>query len=202
MKKIILLICSLISMQTFGQTSPKFDLVSSTCSLVSPPPADTLTYNFQGDTLTIKIIKYGHCCAKPNTTILLIADTIKFTIQDTASTICTCDCPFEYSYRLYGFTGNLYVTEAFNKTYIIKRIINSIQTYPSFKPGFERTGRILKVLHLNYDFRINVYDLKGSLKYSLFHDTIDLNTLNLKSGIYLFQLNIKGEQLTEKVYIE
>lgn len=201
MKKLTFLICIFLSMQSSGQSFTSFDLLSHSCSFMSPPPANNLTYNFKGDTLDIQIIQYGHCCQKPSTTIDLAADTIKFSIQDTSSTICACDCKYEYNYRLYGFTGNLYVAQAFSKTYIIDRTLNSIQTYSQI-PTFEKKGNILKINHLNKHFKVNIYDLKGNLIHSLKSATIDLTTLNLKTGIYLFQVRLKDSQVTKKIFIE
>lgn len=192
-----ILLPSTINCQNFTS----FEVISYDCSSLGPPAPDTLIYSFTNDTLNIRIIKWGHACAKPNTIIDLAFDTIKFIIQDTATIFCTADCMFEYTYSLYGFPGNFYIAEVFEKNYVIDRTVNKLhEKIP--RPFFEKQGNIIKLNNLNSDFKVNIYDIRGSLNHSYSSKVFNTSTLKLTEGIYFFQILFSGEQITQKIFID
>jgi hypothetical protein len=201
MKKFFLVVGILITGLGYSQTFSAFELLSHGCVSMNPPPKDTLTYYFNNDTLYITVIKYGHCCYRPHTSIMLNQDTISFSIPDTSTVFCTCDCQYGFHYRLYGFPGNLYYASAFGKNYIIDRALSGLQEHIQ-KPVFGREGNTIRVLISNSDLKVNILDLKGELKYTTSRKEIDLNRLNLVPGVYLFQCVTPDQRVSQKFFIE
>lgn len=200
---VLLFFTSIIKSQNIVQ----HDLVSSKCSNSSPPPADTLFYNFKNDTINIQLIRYGHACQKPISSIQLVSDTLFFTIVDTSSNICATDCSYIYNFRLYGMNDSSYVVSIDDKNYSIDRVISGLnENTPEigFKIYPNPSKKKLK-LELKKNIvvkQIQLYSIAGKLIKEFDQHERNLDIEDLPRGVYILELSNEKGIMSKKVIIE
>ena len=202
MKKIFVLLFSILYFTTFAQTRDTLKLYDAYCESNNPHEIDTTIFTYQFDTLYIRNVHNGICAADMYRAVVNIEnDTLKIDIINLYGD-CTGDCSMGYTIKIQieSFdTLNLKILdENFKvvKSDIVmsseQQILQNVKVFPN--PVEDRLIVVGEGIR-----EIKILDLNGNVLIRKLKSFNNIDLSNLKSGTYIVSIHAVNYNLTKKI---
>jgi hypothetical protein len=127
-------------------------------------------------------------------------DTIKLILTDTTTSFLWQPATWTVNIRLWGGLPNPFKIKYLNHTYLINCNTTSINE-DSFFPSYSIQNNVLKI-GIEYPSIITLTNIYGEIVTVDKSERIDLNSLNLATGIYILQIYSYKFKGRRKLYID